>query len=639
LRTLKVGFSSQKKLKKVKSVTNLFQSGSLTTGLNPSNKFSFFGIKEWKPGLIETTVLLSIAVILVMVLGNIGVMRDYVGKDNDDVMRLVEVRDLLAGQSWFDMHQYRLGLEGGTLMHWSRFIDAPIALLIMFFSLFMSPSMAEIAGVSTWPLLLVAPFIWATGLGGQHLGGRPVMILSQLLATIFVLMINRFHPGSIDHHNMQMVLVLVIVTMLMDKEKKGSSYAIAGFASALALAIGAETTPLLAIVAIVVATLWGIFGISYRKAATSYGLSFATFSLMAFFATTPAGRLTAVTCDNLSFAFAGLAGIGGFSLALSAMLYTGKLTGMRLLMLGVTGALVSSFLLTFAPQCLHNPLDSLDPLLHTLWLSSVTEAQSIVSEFKNFPETIGLFYAPGVLAMVVCLLRIIRKEMVTSYSILFVLIAVSTAIACYQIRAAIFANVIAMLPLSALIADLQASMRADPKNQKKALAFVVVVLASIPAFWGISGILIKNAIQDENNRLESELKATKKMCRDETDFQQLASLPTGLVASASDTGAHILRYTQNRALSAPYHRNPDGMLIQLKIGLAPKSEAETILRNNNVNYYVVCDTNTEEERIAKVAPAGMAAGLIKGIVPDFLEKLPKPAGSNLTVYVVRPASS
>jgi len=32
--------------------------------------------------------------------------------DNDSLLRLVEVRDLLAGQGWYDLHQYRLGLVG-----------------------------------------------------------------------------------------------------------------------------------------------------------------------------------------------------------------------------------------------------------------------------------------------------------------------------------------------------------------------------------------------------------------------------------------------------------------------------------------------------------------------------------------------
>ena len=51
--------------------------------------------------------------------------------DSDDAMRLVQVRDLLAGQPWYDLMQYRLGAEPGPLMQWSRLVDAPIAVLIL----------------------------------------------------------------------------------------------------------------------------------------------------------------------------------------------------------------------------------------------------------------------------------------------------------------------------------------------------------------------------------------------------------------------------------------------------------------------------------------------------------------------------
>ena len=47
--------------------------------------------------------------------------------DNDSLLRLVEIRDLLGGQGWFDLHQYRMGPPGGFVMHWSRLVDAPIA--------------------------------------------------------------------------------------------------------------------------------------------------------------------------------------------------------------------------------------------------------------------------------------------------------------------------------------------------------------------------------------------------------------------------------------------------------------------------------------------------------------------------------
>ena len=48
----------------------------------------------------------------------------------DDAMRLVEVRDLIAGQGWFDLTQYRLD-PPGLPMHWSRVIDAPLAAIIL----------------------------------------------------------------------------------------------------------------------------------------------------------------------------------------------------------------------------------------------------------------------------------------------------------------------------------------------------------------------------------------------------------------------------------------------------------------------------------------------------------------------------
>src|SRR3546814_17214839 len=48
--------------------------------------------------------------------------------DTDDAMRMAQVRDLLAGQGWWDLTQYRVNTEaGGVLMHWSRIVDAPPA--------------------------------------------------------------------------------------------------------------------------------------------------------------------------------------------------------------------------------------------------------------------------------------------------------------------------------------------------------------------------------------------------------------------------------------------------------------------------------------------------------------------------------
>jgi hypothetical protein len=212
---------------------------------------------------------------------------DYVGADNDDVMRLVQVRDLLSGQSWFDLTQMRLGLEGGTLMHWSRLIDLPIASLILLFSAFMGPVMAEAAALFVWPLLTTLPVFYALALAGQVLGGAPARLIALVLAFLFVLGVNRFQPGSIDHHNVQLGLMALIATCLIVPDRRVIAHAVAGFAAALAIAIGAETTPHIVVVALIVAVQWLGLGESVRPAASAFALALTATLTAAFFLTVP----------------------------------------------------------------------------------------------------------------------------------------------------------------------------------------------------------------------------------------------------------------------------------------------------------------------------------------------------------------
>ncbi len=66
--------------------------------------------------------LLMAAVLLIAGLPAISARNFHEG---DDIMRLLEVRDWLAGQSWFDVSQYRIDAPYGAGMHWSRLVDVP----------------------------------------------------------------------------------------------------------------------------------------------------------------------------------------------------------------------------------------------------------------------------------------------------------------------------------------------------------------------------------------------------------------------------------------------------------------------------------------------------------------------------------
>jgi hypothetical protein len=82
------------------------------------------------------------------------------GWDPDDALRLVQLRDFLAGQSWFDSTQYRMNPPDGGPMHWSRLIELPLAALILLLRPLFGQPVAEMVAGSAVPLLLLGWIAW-----------------------------------------------------------------------------------------------------------------------------------------------------------------------------------------------------------------------------------------------------------------------------------------------------------------------------------------------------------------------------------------------------------------------------------------------------------------------------------------------
>lgn len=586
---------------------------------------------------LHRPVMLAFAVLVVLTaVMHFSSYVDYVGADNDDVMRLVEVRDLIGGQSWFDLMQYRLGLEGGTLMHWSRLIDLPIANLIMLFSLFMDPVLAEASALFVWPLLTTLPVLYALALGGGILGGTAGRWIGLALAFLFVLGINRFQPGSIDHHNVQLGLIATIAACLILPGRSPIAHALAGVAAALAIAIGAETTPHIAIVASVVAVQWLWLGQDMKAAASAFALAMAAALTAAFFATVPPAHYGMVVCDALSTGFyaLGVVGAGVFFVAVAAV--SGRGFAARLTALGGVGAVTIGFTLLIAPHCLGNPLATLDPLLVGMWLNNVTEAQSFVSQVRAEPWTASGFYLVPVLAMVLCVRRIRQGRNVHAHGVLLALLAVSWGIALVQVRGAVFSNMLSAIPFAALVAEMRARSNADPKDLRKGFAFAGTAFAAVPFVWALSGALLSMGVNKVTGEEVGSLPGQQEnLCTSAEAMAMLAREPVGVVAAASNLGAHILRFTPHRAISAPYHRNQGGMLTELHAGMAEPADAVKFLRGAGVTVLAFCKSDSQIGIVAAVAPGGLYAQLNKGSVPDWLEPVPGTENKALQLFRVK----
>ncbi|MDK1491551.1 hypothetical protein QN219_16030 [Sinorhizobium sp. 7-81] len=580
------------------------------------------------PAMVFAYALPVIAFLIVKML----LAEDYVGRDNDDVMRLVQVRDLLAGQSWFDLTQTRLGLDGGTLMHWSRLIDLPLAALISLLGPFAGAERAEMIALAIWPLLLVIPLLAAMGLAGWRIGGPQCMHFCLGFAAIFVATSNRFLAGAIDHHNVQLVLVATMAAMLVDQRYRATNFAIAGAAAALAIAIGVETTPFVAVICLVVAVIWAWEGQVFAAAAAAFGAALAVTVSAAFFLTVSPHLYRAVTCDSLSIAFYALSATGGVLLAGAAIVASRLQRPARFVVLSFNGVVIAGVLLSLAPECLRNPLADLDPLLRELWLDRVTEARSFLFIAELDPANLGTFYAAGLLAVGLCLWRIWRGERTGLSLILLAVILVNWGIALMQVRAAVFANLLSILPIALLLVDLRSKSMREAGAPLASVIYVTAALVSVPAVWAVAGELAVNGVNEMAGSAANGQKSADR-CYSSAAMPDLQNIePATLVVDPSNMGASILRFTEHRALSAPYHRNPQGMLAELRIGLATPDEAARMLKALGTPVLAFCVDDPQTRMITKRAPEGLYGRLASGDVPDFLESLPVTAETGVKLF-------
>ncbi|KQV84258.1 hypothetical protein [Rhizobium sp. Root1220] len=597
---------------------------------NSTSTFSIGKMRAAMSRLWPSVLVYSALLIVAIIALRLPDAKDYVGADNDDGMRLVEVRDFLHGQGWFDLMQYRMGLGSGTLMHWSRLIDLPIATLIKLFGLFLPQERAEAAALLVWPLSLIVLSLWGTGLAGRRIGGVLAMHIALGLTAFLLVTSNRFLPGSIDHHNVQFAVAAIMVAMLLDENHRPRSYAIAGLCAALAIAIGAETTPFVAGVCLIVSMSWAWDGPAFAPAAKAFGLSLALSISLFFFGTVPPRLYFSVTCDNLSLGYYSLAAIGGGLLLFAAAFASRASRPIRFGVLAGVGAAVFAAAVIIAPHCLRNPLADLDPMLVQLWLNNVQEAQSIFAAGRQDPYTLGFFYATGVFAIAVCVFRIAYRDRVRIHLILLCLLTISWTIAAIQVRGSSFSNMLAVFPLTLLIIDMRRISNAERESGAAALSYILSVLLSVAAVWGLVGSLLDtriNALAEETASAKDKL-----TCVSPETVNPLQDLPPGLVAAPSDLGVSILRFTKHRILAAPYHRNQGGMLTEMHIGLATPTDAEAFLRGAGVTVLAFCAEFPQTLEIAKIKPDGLYAQLKKGIVPAYLQPLPRQEGSPVQFF-------
>jgi hypothetical protein len=548
--------------------------------------------------------------------------------DSDDAMRAVEVRDLIAGQHWFDMSAHRVDPPAGLFMHWSRVVDAPLAGLNLFFRLFLAPETAERVTRLVFPFGLFAALLglaaWVASILSVKAARLPAVWLTFLSGAVFV----QFAPGRIDHHAPQIVLLMAALGFFLQglDAAKARSMALSAAAMALSVAISLENLPFFIPVLAALPALLVLDGDKARARLAWFSAGALLVFPPLYAATVGPDRYFISACDAYSAVHLAAAATGALSLALLAA-FAPRLTTPRMRVYAAAmaaGAVLSSVPL-IAPRCLGDPLGGLDPLLRDLWLSRVAEVRSLFSFYEKSPNVVVVNALPVALGLAAALFAGATHSGVARLRWLVLAAAIAAGLAAGLWHVRVFTSVTPLAMVSLAVA-------ATALTNRYAAAFSPLLQGSLTGVLclAVSPLGLALALPAP----EGAEQGADLACLAPAALAPLAQLPPARVAAPVDMGAHLLAHTPHGVFAAPYHRDNHGARIAIDAFLAPPAEAERILRAAGAELVIWCVSEKKPNVLLERAPEGLAAALVKGKVPAWLERKAV-EGTPLLVFAVR----
>lgn len=561
-----------------------------------------------------------------LIVTNLGGILNQRFPDPDDALRLVQVRDLLAGQGWFDLTQYRVDAAGGGVaMHWSRLVDVPIALIVLVLRGLVGQGAAETVALVAVPivtfgiaLLLAARIAW-------RLVGDEVAGFACLAMALSVPVIEQLRPMRIDHHGWQIVCALAVMNALMARRPAVGGWA-AGLAMATWLSISIEGLPLAGAICGVMALRW--LRDRHDSAwfvATLQGLAVGSAALFAL--TRGIGDLGQY-CDAISPAH--IAAFTAGALAATAMTRLEPLPRFaQLAGFAMIAGLALLVFRAFAPGCTGDAFAGLDPLVKTFWHSGVSEGRPIWEQSLNVALQVGI---PPLVALVACLQLAARngawlRRWWLDYALILL---VAFIVSLFVVRAGAVAGALAAVPLGWRIREWLRSARNLRRPGKRALVMAGIALALLPAM-PLTLLSLARPAQASSGQVPLRLSS----CHVEETARVFARLPRGEILAPFDIGPQLLLETGHSVVATSHHRGADAMRTTIAAFLGSPGAARAALETRGTRYIALCPGLAEPARYRSAARNGFMALLLDGRAPAWLEPVPVPDGSGLEIWRIR----
>ena len=550
--------------------------------------------------------------------------------DIDDQLRLVQVRDLAAGQGWFDLHQYRIDpASGGTLMHWSRLVDLPLLQVYRLLAPLLGPELAERVMLVAVPMLLLGLALFLLARLVRTLFDLELAALACVLLALSPPFATQFQPLRIDHHGWQIIAVLAACNGLI-AHRAALGAALAGAALALGLSISLELLPIAALFGTVFALRW----IEDRRDSaplTSYAAALALVGGLSFALTRGAADLAA-HCDAVSPPY-----LAGFVVLAAAIALLHRLAPQRLpVLLGgfaATGLVAIASTIALAPDCARGPFQALDPLVREYWYLNVYEGRPVWLQLPGamlqmvVPPALGLWAA----------IKLWRRDngpqrrFWRDYALLLGgLLVMGVLIA----RSAAFAVAVGIVPLAWLLREWLRRAVATKSVPKKTGLVLAALAALLPGMFAVLPGKVIPALASQRAST-SPLSA----CDVRSAARDLAALPRGTFLTPLDVGPSLLLSTQHSVIATGHHRAAAAMHDTIAAFLAEPEAARRIMAAREAQYVLLCPGLAEAGNYAAAAPDGLAAKLLSGDTPGWLAPVALSGTSGVKAWRVVPQAA
>jgi uncharacterized membrane protein len=544
--------------------------------------------------------------------------------DPDDTMRLLEVRDFLAGQSWFDVSQHRANPPLGGPMHWSRLVDLPIATVILLLRPFLGTHGAEIGAVLVVPALTLATLLYALYWAVSPLmqQGRALLCCAAFAISPFVFV--QCAAMRIDHHAWQAVMMALTMGGVLHPDlRKGGL--IAGLAMAVWLQISIEGLAFAALTAAVMAVRYILDAREWPRF-TAYLWTMVGASAVLLLATQGWTPFHASQCDSLSSVYlAPIAVAPPLLTMLHRLLAQSTLPGR---IRSVTLALAGSIGMFFAigRQCAAGPFAMLDPIVYKFWYMGISEGLPI---WKQDTDTAFMVVIPSLVGMTGYAIACYAEQYLPrrrDWLSLLMLATGATILALLVMRAGFIAHLVA-IPGAAWLAVV-ALKRARAIDT--VLLRIPSTIGSLMLLFPIVVIPMTSVAFPGKQGKDTHMRTVLNPVADE-EIAALQQLAPSTVFAPIDISPSIMLRTRNAIVGTAHHRNTRGMKLVFDAFLARPEDAKAIVLRSSAMYLAIAPMG-ETDRYREFAPRGLAAQLLRGQAPDWLSPVRLPGLKVLRVY-------